>query len=88
MGQTLEDGNSSDPFQVTNGVKQGCVLTSSLFSLMFSAMQAVTKVKETVIKDLLFTDDFALNANKKQEMQLEMSRFSSVRNNFGLTIST
>ena len=32
------DGEFSDPFPVTNGVKQGCVLTSTLFSMMFSAM--------------------------------------------------
>ena len=28
----------SDPFPVTNGVKQVCVLTPTLFSVMFSAM--------------------------------------------------
>ena len=28
----------SDPFPVTNGVKQGCVLASTLFSMIFSAM--------------------------------------------------
>ena len=32
------DGEFSDPFPVTNGVKQGCVLASTLFSMMFSAM--------------------------------------------------
>ena len=32
------DGKFSDPFPVTNGVKQGCVLASTLFSMMFSAM--------------------------------------------------
>ena len=32
------DGEFSDPFPVTNGVKQGCVLASALFSMMFSAM--------------------------------------------------
>ena len=31
-------GKFSDPFPVTNGVKQGCVLASTLFSMMFSAM--------------------------------------------------
>ena len=31
-------GKFSDPFPVTNGVKQGCVLASALFSMMFSAM--------------------------------------------------
>ena len=28
----------SDPFEVTNGIKQCCVLAPTLFSLMFSAM--------------------------------------------------
>ena len=30
-------GEFSDPFPGTNGVKQGCVLASTLFSMMFSA---------------------------------------------------
>ena len=29
---------SSEPFEVTNGVKQGCVMAPTLFSMMFSAM--------------------------------------------------
>ena len=32
------DGEFSDQFPVTNGVKQGCVSASTLFSMMFSAM--------------------------------------------------
>ena len=32
------DGKFSDPFPVTNGVKQGCVLAATLFSMMFSVM--------------------------------------------------
>ena len=51
-------------------------------------LQAVTKVKDTVIRDLLFADDCALNANSEQEMQLEMDRFSTACDNCGLTIST
>ena len=33
-----DDGEFSDPFPVTNGVKQGCVLAPTLFSMMCSAM--------------------------------------------------
>ena len=38
MARVQDDGNSSEPFLVSNGVKQGCVLAPTLFSLMFSVM--------------------------------------------------
>ena len=38
QAQVLDDRESSTPFPVTNGVKQGCVLAPTLFSMMFSAM--------------------------------------------------
>ena len=38
LARVQNDGEFSDPFPVTNGVNQGCVLTSTLFSMMFSAM--------------------------------------------------
>ena len=33
-----QDGIKNEPFPVTNGVKQGCVLAPTLFSMMFAAM--------------------------------------------------
>ena len=38
LARVQNDGEFSDPFPVTNGVKPGCVLASTLFSMMFSAM--------------------------------------------------
>ena len=38
LARVQNDGEFSYPFHVTNGVKQGCVLASTLFSMMFSAM--------------------------------------------------
>ena len=38
LARVQNDGEFSDPFPVTNGVKQGCVLDSTLFSMMFTAM--------------------------------------------------
>ena len=38
LARVQNDGEFSDPFPVTNGVKQGCELAPTLFSMMFSAM--------------------------------------------------
>ena len=36
--RVIENGDASDPFPVSNGVKQGCVLAPTLFSLVFAQM--------------------------------------------------
>ena len=36
--RVIENGDASDPFPVSNGVKQGCVLAPTLFSLLFAQM--------------------------------------------------
>ena len=38
QARVQNDGEYSEPFLVTNGVKQGCVMAPTLFSMMFSAM--------------------------------------------------
>ena len=38
LARVQDNGETSAPFPVSNGVKQGCVLAPTLFSLMFSAM--------------------------------------------------
>ena len=38
LARVQNDGEFSDLFPVTNGVKQGCVLAKTLFSMLFSAM--------------------------------------------------
>ena len=37
QARVQNDGEYSEPFQVTNGVKLGCVMAPTLFSMMFSA---------------------------------------------------
>ena len=38
LARVKKDDTFSDPLAVTNGVKKGCVLASTRFSMMFSAM--------------------------------------------------
>ena len=38
QARVQNDGEYSEPFALTNGVKQGCVMAPTLFSIMFSAM--------------------------------------------------
>ena len=38
QARAQNDGEYSEPFPVNNGVKQGCVMAPTLFSMMFSAM--------------------------------------------------
>ena len=38
QARVLDQGSFSDMFDVTNGVRQGCVLALTLFNIMFAAM--------------------------------------------------
>ena len=37
-GQVLPDGEASEPFSISNGVKQGCVLAPVLFNVFFTCV--------------------------------------------------
>ena len=92
------DGEYSEPFQVTNGVKQGCVMAPTLFSMMCSTMltdafQDVDaglpiKVQTDVVEKLLYADDLAENAKSEEKMQGAVDRMSKACGNLQLTIST
>ena len=47
-GQIRLNGDLSEPFSISNGVKQGCVLVPTLFSIFFSMMlkQAIVDLDE------------------------------------------
>ena len=50
-GRVKHNGSLSDSFPISNGVKQGCVLAPSLFSIFFSMMlrQAKVQAKEDIL---------------------------------------
>ena len=65
-----------------------CLRTRSdgrLFNL--GLLRAKTKVREALIRDMLFADDVAMATNAQQELQALMDRFSQACKDFGLTIS-
>ena len=38
QARVQNDGEFSEPFEVANGIKQGCVMAPTLFSMMFAVM--------------------------------------------------
>ena len=76
MARVIENGDVSDPFPVTNGVKQGCVLAPTLFSLLFAEMLSAALAKTsagTTIRyrtDGRFFDLRRLRANTKVQEAL------------------
>ncbi|KAJ1104384.1 hypothetical protein NDU88_001796 [Pleurodeles waltl] len=68
LARVLDDGDFSNAFPVTNGVKQGCVLEPTLFSMMFTAMlsDAFCNDEETSIKIRYRTDGMLLNLRRLQ----------------------
>ena len=65
-----------------------CLRTRSddrLFNL--GHLRAKTKVREDLIRDMLFADDAAVTTHTQQELQALIDRFSQACKDFGLTIS-
>ena len=52
-----------------------------------SRLKAKTKVKKTVIRDMLFADDAAIAAHSPSQLQSLMDRFANACTDFGLTVS-
>ncbi|BHF80271.1 hypothetical protein SprV_0702339500 [Sparganum proliferum] len=65
MVRVTDNGAISEAFAVTNGVKQGCVLAPTLFSLMFSAMlMDAYRDERTGIRIAYRTDGHLLNQRR------------------------
>ena len=45
-GQVLSDSEASEPFSISNGVKQGCVLAPVLFNLFYTCLPSGTLNRE------------------------------------------
>ena len=59
MARIVESGSVSDPFPVSSGIKQGCVLALTLFSLMFTTMLFLHSLPH-MLASLVVTDEMVL----------------------------
>ena len=69
----------------TEGILLHTRSDGKLFNL--SRLKAKSKIRRTLIRDMLFADDAAIVAHSQEELQQLMDRFSAACSAFGLTIS-
>ena len=89
MANVSVGGEVSESFSVTNGVKQGCVLALTLFSVFLSAMldEAFRDMGDGVYIQSRQSADIFNVAHSAEEMQKIVDAFSNVSKIFGLNIN-
>ncbi|BHF65014.1 hypothetical protein SprV_0200802300 [Sparganum proliferum] len=74
IARITDNGAVSEAFAVTNGVKQGCVLVPTLFSLMFSAMLMDAYRDERPVIYIAYRTDGHLLNQRRMHFQSRVSR--------------
>ena len=94
--QVIHDGRLSEEFQVTTGVRQGCLLSPLLFLVVLDwvTKTAYARSRKGIqwtltqkLEDLEFADDLALLSHRLQDMQEKVDALSEVAKRVGLKIS-
>ena len=56
-GCVLYDGDQSGPFKINTGVKQGCVIAPTLFSIFLAAFISLAAVDQAKGVDIIYRTD-------------------------------
>nr|KAG5699556.1 hypothetical protein BaRGS_033752 [Batillaria attramentaria] len=92
----IHDGKLTEPFTVRTGVRQGCILSPTIFLMVVDwVMRQTTDGKRTGIQwtfskqleDLDFADDIALLSHKQQDAQEKLNRVAEEAEKTGLKIN-
>ena len=91
----------TEAFNVSTGVKQGCILSPFLFILAMDWIMknstdgerrgikwTMTMTATTTLEDLDFADDIALLSHRHQDMQEKTDAMETTAGNLGLKVST
>ncbi len=94
--QVIHEGKLTEPFSVQTGVRQGCLLSPTIFLMVIdwimrqSTTGQRTGIQWTLMKqleDLDFADDICLLSHKQQDAQEKLSRIAKEARKTGLQIN-
>lgn len=94
--RVVHNGKLTEPFNVTTGVRQGCLLSPLIFIVVMDAiMLKITHEKNrgipwtasSSLEDLDFADDICLLSNTHDDMQRKITALDKTANMAGLKIS-
>ena len=97
MNCVLDNGDTSDWFQVKTGVRQGCVMSGFIFIIVIDwVMRKTTDGRRTgirwdltkLLEDLDYADDIALLSSTHTQTQDKNNRLFEYAKNVGLLINT
>ena len=90
------NGQESEPFQTTRGVKQGCVLSPTLFLILLDCVMEQTNIDSPrgirwnlneYLNDIDYADDLCLMAHRFSDIEEKLHKLATNANAVGLKIN-
>jgi hypothetical protein len=93
--QVIHDGNLTEPFTVTTGIRQGCILSPLLFLMVidwvsktaYKEPKGIQWTLQTRLEDLDFADDICMLSHRYQDMQHQATSLEEIAKQTGLLIN-